>query len=72
MCTVMKTRKTVIVPQTYVEELPYPASELSAFSYKHGMFIISLKDRNIIRYETTNPDAFYNWLIENGVRDIDG
>ncbi|MEZ5017053.1 MAG: hypothetical protein R2800_08360 [Flavipsychrobacter sp.] len=68
----MKTRRTVIIPQLYKEEFPFRVEELSAFSYKHGMFLISLKDRNIIRYETTNPEDFFNWLKENGVRDIDG
>ncbi len=67
----MKTRNTVIIPRLYKGEFPFTIEELSAFSRAHGMFVISLKDRNIIRYETDDPEAFYNWLIENKVRDVD-
>ena len=49
---------------------PYTAAELSAFILSIDTFIISLKNGQIVRYETQDTNKFYNWLIENHVRDI--
>jgi hypothetical protein len=59
------------LPEKITGTFPYDAKELSAFAYAFDVFIISMKGGKIIRYETDDPTAFYNWLIENNVRNID-
>lgn len=50
--------------------LQFPASELSAFAVCIDLFIISLKDGEIIRFTPDNVQVFNDWLISNGVRDV--
>ncbi|ADQ15949.1 hypothetical protein Lbys_0154 [Leadbetterella byssophila DSM 17132] len=50
--------------------LQFPASELSAFSVATNFFSISLKNGEVIHFTPDDMEAFYNWLIKQGVRDI--
>lgn len=50
--------------------LQYPASDLSAFAVCIDMFIISLKNGEIIHFTPDNVQRFYDWLIDHSVRDV--
>lgn len=50
--------------------LQYPASDLSAFAVCIDMFIISLKNGEIIHFTPDNIQEFYDWLIAHSVRDV--
>lgn len=67
-----QNRMSSHLPHMITGTFPYAAGELSAFAYAFGVFIISKKDRSIVRYSTPDPETFYKWLTENKVRDIDG
>lgn len=48
----------------------YPAYDLSAFAVCLDLFIITLKNGELIRYIPNDKQQFHEWLITNGVRDI--
>lgn len=48
----------------------FPASELSAFAVASNIFTISLKNREIIHFHPDDVQDFHNWLMVNGIRDI--
>ncbi len=48
----------------------YKAPELSAYIYSVGIFIISLKNGQVIRHEPENPDDFLVWLKHHRIRDV--
>jgi len=43
---------------------------LSAYIFSIDTFIISLKNEEIIRFVTTEPDDFKQWLEHHGVRNV--
>ncbi|MBN8784278.1 MAG: hypothetical protein J0G98_14560 [Terrimonas ferruginea] len=47
-----------------------PAAELSAFTVSIDLFIISLKNGELIRFTPDDVGRFYDWLISHNVRDI--
>lgn len=49
---------------------PYLATELSAFAISCGIFVISLKNGNIIQFTPADEDHFYNWLVSIRVREV--
>jgi len=51
--------------------LAHKASELSAFGVTMGIYVISLKNSDLIRFTPDDPRQFRNWLSAHGVRDID-
>ncbi len=51
-------------------KFPYQPHELSAFTETIGIFIISLKNGEIVRHNPDDRDAFHRWLLQNNVRDI--
>ena len=59
------------LPQIVTGDFPHAPEELSAFAYTFDIFVISLKNGSIIRYQALDYKTFYGWLIINGVRDID-
>ncbi len=48
----------------------FSASELSAFGISIDVFTISLKDGKLIHFTPDDRQAFRDWLMANGVRDI--
>lgn len=50
--------------------LQFSAPELSAFAVAVDLFIISLKNGNLIHFVPDNTDNFYHWLITHNIRDI--
>ena len=50
----------------------HEASELSAYAFSIDTFILSLKndDKRTIRFVTTQPDDFRQWLEEHGIRNV--
>lgn len=50
--------------------LNIPDSELSAFTVCIDLFIISLKNGELIRFTPDDVGRFYDWLISHSVRDI--
>jgi|GEM_PF-1046635 len=48
----------------------HDAAELSAYAFSIDTFIISLKDRRIIRFVTTQPDDFLQWLQHHAIRNV--
>ncbi len=46
----------------------YQPEELSAFAISFGMFIISLKNGEIVKHEPEDIMSFHNWLVDNEVR----
>ena len=51
-------------------EFNYAANELSAYTMSVGIFIISLKNADIIHFEPNDVTAFEKWLVRNEIRDI--
>lgn len=50
--------------------LQFASSELSAFAVCIDLFIISLKNGELIRFTPDNVQRFQDWLIAHGVRDV--
>lgn len=48
----------------------HDATELSAYIFSIDTFIISLKNEEIVRYVTEEPDDFKQWLEHHGVRNV--
>lgn len=50
----------------------YDATELSAYIFSIDTFIISLQndDKRTIRFVTTEPDDFRQWLEAHGIRNV--
>lgn len=48
----------------------HEAAELSAYAFSIDTFILSLKDRSIIRFVTDRPDDFKQWLDHHGIRNV--
>lgn len=47
------------------------ASELSAFAFAMDIFIISLKNKELVRFTPDDPKRFRAWLNTHRVRDVD-
>lgn len=62
----MKPMKNTFYPQ-----LEYPVSELSAYSLAIGIFVISLKSDEIIRFQPADVEHFKKWLQKYNVRNVD-
>lgn len=58
-----------ITKNTY-PSLIYPVSDLSAFAICTDMFILSLKNGELIHFAPDSIHDFYNWLITHGVREV--
>ncbi|WP_028298572.1 hypothetical protein [Olivibacter sitiensis] len=54
----------------FYPEFDYPASHLSAFSLCIDVFIISLKNGEIVRFKPNEIAHFKEWLRRFNVRDI--
>jgi len=48
----------------------HDAAELSAYIFSIDTFIISLKNEEIIRFVTNQPDDFQQWLEHHGIRNV--
>lgn len=48
----------------------HDAAELSAYIFSIDTFIISLKNEQIIRFVTTEPDDFKLWLDYHHIRNV--
>lgn len=55
----------------FYPDLDYPLSELSAYSLAIGIFIISLKSDEIIRFEPKDEASFKSWLEKHNVWNVD-
>ena len=53
-----------------IADFPYAADELSAFTYSINTFIISLKNKQVVKYTSSDPAEFRTWLEENKVRNV--
>lgn len=51
--------------------LKHKASELSAFAVAIDTFIISLKNKELIRFVPDDSKRFRTWLTVHGIRDVD-
>lgn len=51
--------------------LNIPASELSAFAVCIDLFIISLKNGNLVHFTPDDGKSFYDWLVAHGIRDVE-
>lgn len=54
----------------YYPDFDYPASQLSAFSLCIDVFIIALKNGEIVRFKPHEITPFKEWLNRFKVRDI--
>lgn len=54
----------------FYPEFEHPASQLSAFSLCSDVFIISLKNGEIVRFKPNEITHFKEWLNRFKVRDI--
>mgnify|MGYP007089894528 CR=1 FL=1 len=54
----------------FYPEFDYPASHLSAFTFCIDVFIISLKNGEIVRFKPHEIAPFKEWLVRFKVRDI--
>jgi len=48
----------------------FQADDLSAFSRTEGIFILTTKNKNLVRFYTHHADLFETWLELNGVRNV--
>ncbi len=55
----------------FYPNLKYPVAELSAYSLAIGIFIISLKSDEIIRFQPVDVEHFKKWLQKYNVRNVD-
>ncbi|GEM63940.1 hypothetical protein SF1_19220 [Sphingobacterium faecium NBRC 15299] len=55
---------------TFYPKLPYPVADLSAYTLSVGIFFISLKTEEIIRFEPEDQEHFKCWLEKFQVRNI--
>lgn len=51
--------------------LKHKASELSAFGFVWDTFILSLKNKELVRFIPDDPKRFRTWLTAHGIRDVD-
>ncbi|RZJ83289.1 MAG: hypothetical protein EOO20_23070 [Chryseobacterium sp.] len=56
---------------TFYPDLKYPVADLAAYSLATGMFVISLKTDEIIKFEPTDAENFKEWLQQYNVRNVD-
>ncbi|OJV55349.1 MAG: hypothetical protein BGO31_20685 [Bacteroidetes bacterium 43-16] len=56
--------------KTFYPNLEHPVAELSAYALSMGLFIISLKSEEIIRFEPSDVAHFKSWLDRHKIRDI--
>ncbi len=48
----------------------HDATELSAYIFSIDTFIISLKNEEIVRFVTNDPDDFKQWLDHHHIRNV--
>lgn len=48
----------------------HAANELSAYIYGAGIFVISLKNKQVINHEPKDEIAFRQWLTHHGIRNV--
>lgn len=53
------------------KEFPYRPEDISYFSVALDTFIISLKTGETVLHVPGNPLHFSDWLISNGIRNVD-
>jgi hypothetical protein len=49
----------------------YKASELSAFGVAIDTFVISLRNKELVRFTPIDAGHFRAWLTAHGIRDVD-
>lgn len=54
----------------HFEGFEHSADELSAYVFSIDTFIISLQNKQIIRYVAERPDDFRQWLEHHGIRNV--
>ena len=54
----------------YYPGFDHAASQLSAFIFSFDVFIIGLKNKDIIQHRPEDPKDFLKWLREHKIRDI--
>lgn len=54
----------------FYPEFDYPASQLSAFSHCIDVFIVSLKNGEIVKFKPDNIAHFKEWLDRFNIRNI--
>ena len=52
------------------EDFQYRAEELSAYIFSIDIFVISLKNGEIIRHIPKKPGDFNEWLDYHGIRNV--
>ncbi len=55
---------------TKYPDFEYTAAELSAYTVSIDVFIISLKNQQLIHFTPKDADAFEKWLVKHHIRDI--
>jgi len=56
--------------QIFYSDFDHPASQLSAYTLCIDIFIISLKNGEIVRFKPVDIVHFEQWLKKHSVRDI--
>ena len=51
-------------------EFPHRAGALSAYIFSIDIFIINLKNDDLVRFTPIDPAAFQQWLDAHGVRNV--
>ena len=57
-------------PSRRWRDFEHDASELSAYAYSVDTFVLSLKNKEIVRFVTTESDDFIRWLEQHRIRNI--
>lgn len=52
------------------EGFAHSAEQVSTYIYCLDIFILALTTQEIIRHKATDPTAFREWLMYNGIKDV--
>jgi len=68
--TKSKKRDTTIDKDLNFPSFDYSAQQLSCYIYALEIFIISLKNCDVIRYDTERSREFLHWLTDHKIRNV--
>lgn len=56
--------------QTPLTNFHYKPRHLSAYLYAGGIFILYLRNKRMVHYESDEPERLLSWLKRHHIRDI--
>lgn len=56
--------------QTPLTGFRYKPKHLSAYLHAGGMFVLYLRNKRMVQYETEEPERLLRWLKRHDIRDV--